>query len=346
MSSQFLIEYLPDHVIFKILGYLPYDYISRIRIVNSFFNRLCKQHLNRGFYKVEKVQSNFLKDLKSKLPRRESARRNHPYARHCDILTAIDTRMNLLSMTFGKYMDANLCCFIPGKIIDEIYNVLNILRTNCETPRTYEVLQELRDISSMAMEHFDEKIVPGLLKKHQKESAATSGNSPPSSSSPLTPSRLLTSPAFLPSPASKYTIPVPLKSMRDELNAHKKKMSESLARQKITIKKVRKIFSLSLKKSVKLCLHSSLATQNDLHFDEFFFFQAFRKQNEKIENLERSLSAQASLISSQTEMLKEMNKKLLESEQKMADYIHAKVRKRPASSEDEYEENSKKLKAA
>ena len=45
-------------------------------------------------------------------------------------------------------------------------------------------------------------------------------------------------------------------------------------------------------------------------------------------------------------MLKEMNKKLLESEQKMADYIHAKVRKRPASSEDEYEENSKKLKAA
>jgi len=310
MSSQFLIEYLPDHVIFKILGYLPYDYISRIRIVNSFFNRLCKQHLNRGFYKVEKVQSNFLKDLKSKLPRRESARRNHPYARHCDILTAIDTRMNLLSMTFGKYMDANLCCFIPGKIIDEIYNVLNILRTNCETPRTYEVLQELRDISSMAMEHFDEKIVPGLLKKHQKETASTSGNSPPSSSSPLTPSRLLTSPAFLPSPASKYTIPVPLKSMRDELNAHKKKMSESLARQKITFKK------------------------------------AFRKQNEKIENLERTLSAQASLISSQTEMLKEMNKKLLESEQKMADYIHAKVRKRPASSEDEYEENSKKLKAA
>ena len=240
MSSQFLIEYLPDHVIFKILGYLPYDYISRIRIVNSFFNRLCKQHLNRGFYKVEKVQSNFLKDLKSKLPRRESARRNHPYARHCDILTAIDTRMNLLSMTFGKYMDANLCCFIPGKIIDEIYNVLNILRTNCETPRTYEVLQELRDISSMAMEHFDEKIVPGLLKKHQKETASTS-NSPPSSSSPLTPSRLLTSPAFLPSPASKYTIPVPLKSMRDELNAHKKKMSESLARQKLTFKKVRNI---------------------------------------------------------------------------------------------------------
>ena len=44
-------------------------------------------------------------------------------------------------MTFGKYIDNTLCCFIPGKIIDEIYNVLDILKTNCDPPRTYEVLQ-------------------------------------------------------------------------------------------------------------------------------------------------------------------------------------------------------------
>ena len=52
-------------------------------------------------------------------------------------------------MTFGKYMDANLCCFIPGKIMDEIYNVLRILKNTSpsnsrdqkDAPRTYEVLQ-------------------------------------------------------------------------------------------------------------------------------------------------------------------------------------------------------------
>ena len=52
-------------------------------------------------------------------------------------------------MTFGKYMDASLCCFIPGKIMDEIYNVLRILKTTSpsnsrdqkDAPRTYEVLQ-------------------------------------------------------------------------------------------------------------------------------------------------------------------------------------------------------------
>ena len=43
-----------------------------------------------------------------------------------------------------------------------------------------------------------------------------------------------------------------------------------------------------------------------------------RKQNEKIESLERTVAAQATLISSQAEMLKEMNKKLLDSEQKTA----------------------------
>ncbi len=32
-------------------------------------------------------------------------------------------------------------------------------------PRPHEILQELRDISSMAMEHFDEKVVPILKKK-------------------------------------------------------------------------------------------------------------------------------------------------------------------------------------
>ena len=56
-------------------------------------------------------------------------------------ILCVFSRMNLLSMTFGKYIDANLCCFIPGKIIDEIYNVLAILKTKCDPPSTYEVLQ-------------------------------------------------------------------------------------------------------------------------------------------------------------------------------------------------------------
>ncbi|GLD65203.1 F-box only protein 28 [Lates japonicus] len=71
------------------------------------------------------------------------------------------------------------CCFIPEsvfmvtiahkppwlKVIDEIYRVLRYVNSTRAPQRAHEVLQELRDISSMAMEYFDEKIVPILKKK-------------------------------------------------------------------------------------------------------------------------------------------------------------------------------------
>lgn len=98
--------------------------------------------------------------MKSKLPRRESERRNHKLSRHCDILTAIETRISLLSMTFLKYVDINVCCFIPGKVLDEIFSVLRTITKDENPPRAFEILQELRDISSMAMEYFEDKIVP------------------------------------------------------------------------------------------------------------------------------------------------------------------------------------------
>lgn len=40
--------------------------------------------------------------------------------------------------------------------------VLRCVANNPNPPRAHEILQELRDISSMAMEHFDEKILPQL----------------------------------------------------------------------------------------------------------------------------------------------------------------------------------------
>lgn len=53
--------------------------------------------------------------------RRESERRNHSLARHADILAAVETRLSLLNMTFMKYVDSNLCCFIPGKVTSAAY---------------------------------------------------------------------------------------------------------------------------------------------------------------------------------------------------------------------------------
>lgn len=52
-----------------------------------------------------------------------------------------------------------------NQVIDEAMHVLTLVMESKEAPRTHDLLQELRDISSMAMEHFDEKIAPGLKRK-------------------------------------------------------------------------------------------------------------------------------------------------------------------------------------
>ncbi|XP_015236846.1 PREDICTED: F-box only protein 28 [Cyprinodon variegatus] len=156
---------LPIVAIETILNFLSYDEISMLRSVCKRMDMICQRVLNQGFLKVERYHSLCQRQVKAQLPRRESERRNHSLARHADILAAVETRLSLLNMTFMKYVDSNLCCFIPGKVIDEIYRVLRYVNSTRAPQRAHEVLQELRDISSMAMEYFDEKIVPILKKK-------------------------------------------------------------------------------------------------------------------------------------------------------------------------------------
>lgn len=76
-------------------------------------------------------------------------------------------------MTFIKYVEAEMCCFIPGKVIDELFRVLALIDCKTTPPRAYDILQEFRDISSMAMEHFEERIVPTFKLQAPGSAAAT-----------------------------------------------------------------------------------------------------------------------------------------------------------------------------
>ncbi|ALC42919.1 pall [Drosophila busckii] len=149
---------LPDTVLMDILEMLSYDEVARKREVCGRFNYICQQVLNTGFNKVVQEHSKNFKRIKAMLPRRESERRNHILARHSDILTSIETRISMLTMTYSKFIDLSICCFIPGRVLDEINSILKLLVSTTKPLRPHEVLQELRDISSMAIEHFDEKI--------------------------------------------------------------------------------------------------------------------------------------------------------------------------------------------
>ncbi|KAH9636346.1 hypothetical protein HF086_002580 [Spodoptera exigua] len=159
---------LPVVMIENIFSYLSYDEIAKNRLVSRAFNEISMRMLNRGFMMIERRHAMALKSVKAQLPRRESERRYHHLSRHCDILTSIETRISMLNMTYSKFIDNGLCCFIPGKVIDEIRRVLTIVETSTTPPRAHEVLQELRDISSMAIEHFDDKISPAFRKRLQQ----------------------------------------------------------------------------------------------------------------------------------------------------------------------------------
>ncbi|KAM3968900.1 F-box protein pallbearer isoform 2-T2 [Aphomia sociella] len=158
---------LPVVVVEKIFSYLTYDEVAKNRLVSRSFNDICVRLLNRGFLMIERRHALALKSVKAQLPRRESERRYHPLSRHCDILTSIETRISMLNMTYSKFIDSGMCCFIPGRVIDEMRRVLYIVETMKTPPRPHEVLQELRDISSMAIEHFDDKISPAFRKRLQ-----------------------------------------------------------------------------------------------------------------------------------------------------------------------------------
>lgn len=194
MEEPVKITELPHEILENILSYLTYDEIAKSREVSRRFNTTCGELLNRGFLNMERRHSAILKKVKSLLPRRESERRVHNLARHSDILTAIETRISMLRMTFMKYIDVNACYFIPGKVIDEILRILCLVENTCTPPRTHEVLQELRDISSMAMEHFDEKIAPNL--KIQRNPVVYPAVPGPSIFSPQLPSLLVKDTTF------------------------------------------------------------------------------------------------------------------------------------------------------
>ncbi|XP_043650495.1 F-box only protein 28 [Drosophila teissieri] len=162
---------LPQTLILDILELLPYDEVAKKREVCTLFNYLGQQILNKGFNKIILAHAKNFKRIKSMLPRRESERRNHILSRHSDILTSIETRISMLTMTYSKFIDLNICCFIPGRVLDEINSILRILSTSTKQLRPHEVLQELRDISSMAIEHFDEKIAVNFKMEHRKQLA-------------------------------------------------------------------------------------------------------------------------------------------------------------------------------
>lgn len=153
---------LPPEIVDKILSYLPFKKICASRLVCKEMDRRCGHILNSTFARLQTQMYNRFQEIKSKMPRRESARRNHHLACESDIIETLHMRLTLLQMTFGKHIERRHCCFFPGDILDEVFNILHYIKVTNKLQRPYKVTDELFDLSTMAMEYFKEKIEPDL----------------------------------------------------------------------------------------------------------------------------------------------------------------------------------------
>ncbi|KAL3280186.1 hypothetical protein HHI36_017686 [Cryptolaemus montrouzieri] len=153
---------LPQEILEKILKYLNFKNICQVRLVCRSFDAICSHILNSTFLRLQNQTLQRFQEIKSKMPRRESARRTHHLACESDIIETLHMRLTLMQMSFGKHIERKHCCFFPGEILDEVYHILHYIKVTPKLHRPYKVTDELFDLSTMAMEYFKEKIEPDL----------------------------------------------------------------------------------------------------------------------------------------------------------------------------------------
>lgn len=80
-------------------------------------DKVCGSILNSTFQRLQTRMLSRFQAIKAQMPRRESARRNHPLACESDIIETLHMRLTLLQMSFGKHIERKHCCFFPGEVI-------------------------------------------------------------------------------------------------------------------------------------------------------------------------------------------------------------------------------------
>ncbi|KFM61955.1 F-box only protein 28, partial [Stegodyphus mimosarum] len=153
---------LPTDIMERILGYLPFVNIAKLRSVSKYFNDICCMMLSSEFFCLRAYMFERLHTIREQMPRRESSRRKHPLAREHEIIETIHMRLSLLYMTLGKHIGKNHCCFFPGEIIDEVHRILKYIKDTSNLNEAYKITDELFDLTTMAMEYFREHIEPTL----------------------------------------------------------------------------------------------------------------------------------------------------------------------------------------
>ena len=165
--KKFTIEDLPDCVLFNVFNLLSYDQVANLRPVSVRFEAIARQHLNHGFYIANLLIDQKSQEIESQMPKRKSLRHRHPLNRQSmfiSLLSSTKSAMNSALRAAG-YEDEHFCFFF-GKLIDEL---LKFVGQKNFGEFAWEGLEELNDLTPMAMTHLREILMPISEKKNRKK---------------------------------------------------------------------------------------------------------------------------------------------------------------------------------
>ena len=169
------IEYLPDLVLEEILSKLEYHEVATFRRINKRFNNIGSSILNKGYKSTKLQHAKLYKAVKTELTQKQNTKSEplmyHVLIRHYDVLTTIERHLTILDKTFLRYISLNLCCFIPGRVIDGMLSIFQTIQedrkfkregSKCECSNAFKELHKCIDASHKAIKHFSERIIPTL----------------------------------------------------------------------------------------------------------------------------------------------------------------------------------------
>ena len=159
----------------QIFSYFSYHEITRFRLVCRHTNNVCNSILNSGAENLRTTLNRVQTKLKSQLPRRESARKGHVASDLLEVVNSVENRVSIIRLAIDRYLANGQLSFFPGKVLDEAFRIIaqierlsaeqlsgNISQTPFTAMQKVTMLRDLRDLSTMASEHLDDVILPGL----------------------------------------------------------------------------------------------------------------------------------------------------------------------------------------
>ncbi|KAL7299017.1 hypothetical protein TKK_0008113 [Trichogramma kaykai] len=112
----------PEEILQIILSYLNFHSLAKIRLVCKRFKNTCETLLNLAYFQIRneiEIRYNYEKQMPRKLPLSSKSQ----------IIIFLSEELQQLNCWTGSHLKNKCCCFFAGKLLDESYSLLKLIKS-------------------------------------------------------------------------------------------------------------------------------------------------------------------------------------------------------------------------